>query len=79
VAIPTRGPSSHLFMVRVWSEEIENNRIEWRGKVQYVSGVNGEIHYFRDWPTLIAWLQKMLPTDSGWVHSSSADSAIHGE
>jgi len=55
-------PSSRLFMVRVWSEEVSDGRTEWRGKAQYVSGVDGEIHYFRDWAALVAWLERKLPT-----------------
>jgi hypothetical protein len=37
----TRAPSSHLFMLRVWAEEVEDGRAELRGKVQYVSSVEG--------------------------------------
>jgi hypothetical protein len=47
-------------MVRVWCEEIENGRSEWRGQVQYASQVDGETHYFRDWPALASHLQAML-------------------
>jgi hypothetical protein len=64
LVLPTRGASSHLFTVRVWSEEVEEGRAEWRGKAQYVSDMEGESHYFRDWPGLVAWLEKMLPTGS---------------
>jgi hypothetical protein len=56
-----RVASSHLFTVRVWREEVADGRVEWRGKVHYVSGVDGQVHYFRDWAALVAWLQKMLP------------------
>lgn len=52
-------PRSHLFTVRLWAEEIGNGQIEWRGRVQHVA--SGEAHYFRDWPTLIAHLLKILP------------------
>jgi hypothetical protein len=61
VAEAAREASSHLFMVRVWQEEVADGRVEWRGKVQYVSDVEGQVHYFRDWTALAAWLQKMLP------------------
>jgi hypothetical protein len=60
---PAPNPSSHLFLVRVWSEEVADGRAEWRGQVQHVSGVAGKVHYFRDWPALVAWLQQMLPAD----------------
>jgi hypothetical protein len=58
-----RKSNSHLFMVRVWAEEVADDRSEWRGKVQYVNGIDGETHYFRDWPALVAWLQAMLPPE----------------
>ncbi len=57
----TPNLSSYLFMVRIWSESVEEGRDEWRGQVQYVSSEDGQTHYFRDWPALVAWLQKMLP------------------
>jgi hypothetical protein len=49
---------SHLFTVRVWQEELGNGQKEWRGKVQQVH--SGEVRYFREWPTLVAALLKML-------------------
>ena len=51
---------SHLFTVRLWSEELGNGLQEWRGKVQHVT--SGEVRYFRDWSTLIAFLQRLLPS-----------------
>ncbi len=51
-------PFSHLFTVRLWREELGNGQTELRGKVQHVS--SGEARYFRDWPTLIAFLQGLL-------------------
>jgi hypothetical protein len=50
---------SYLFTLRVWPESVSEGQIEWRGKVCFV--VNQEEHYFRDWPTLVAILEKMLP------------------
>jgi hypothetical protein len=50
---------SHLFTVRLWAEDIGHGQTEWRGRVQHVT--SGETHYFRDWPTLIAHLLKLLP------------------
>ena len=50
---------SHLFMVRVWLEDLGDGKTEWRGKVQCVA--SGEVRYFRDWQTLIAYLQDTLP------------------
>jgi hypothetical protein len=53
-------PRSHLFTVQLWQEELSKGQTEWRGKVQHVS--SGQVHYFRDWPKLILFLQTMLPT-----------------
>jgi len=50
---------SHLFTVRLWAEDLGDGQIEWRGKLQHVT--SGQARYFRDWPVLIALLQKMLP------------------
>ncbi|HYU76234.1 MAG TPA: hypothetical protein VEL31_26475 [Ktedonobacteraceae bacterium] len=44
---------SQLFMVRIWEEELGNGQTEWRGKVQHVT--SGEVRYFRDWSTLVAF------------------------
>ena len=49
---------SELFTVRVWREELGDNRAEWRGKVQHVQ--KGEAYYFRDWSMLVAAIRKML-------------------
>ena len=49
----------HLFSVRVWEEVTSDGQTEWRGKVQYVP--NGEVRYFREWPSLAATMQAMLP------------------
>jgi hypothetical protein len=51
---------SHLFTVRLWQEELGDGQIELRGKVQHVT--SGEVRYFRDWPTLITFLQALLST-----------------
>jgi hypothetical protein len=51
---------THLFTVRVWLEDLGAGQREWRGEVHEV--VSGESHYFRDWPTLIAILQALLPS-----------------
>lgn len=54
---------THLFTVRVWLEELDEGQTEWRGEVHYV--ISGEMRYFRDWPTLVALLQAMLPKKEG--------------
>lgn len=50
---------SHLFTVRMWLEQLGKGRSEWRGKAQHV--MSGQTRYFRDWPALIAFIEKMLP------------------
>ena len=51
--------SSHLFTVRLWAEELDESRAEWRGKVQHV--ISGEAHYFREWSKLADCILAMLP------------------
>jgi hypothetical protein len=53
-------PRSHLFTVQLWQEELGQGQTEWRGKAQHVS--SGQVHYFREWPKLILFLQAMLST-----------------
>lgn len=50
--------TSQLFTVRVWLEELGNGQTEWRGKVQHVA--SGEVRYFRDWSTLVAFCNRCL-------------------
>ncbi len=52
-------PGSFLFTLRVWPEMLGGGRAEWRGKVQHVT--SGETRYFRDWPSLVAFLEEVLP------------------
>ncbi len=49
---------SYLFTIRMWQEEVGPDTVEWRGKVQLVTG--GEVRYFREWTTLVPLLQIML-------------------
>lgn len=50
-----REVRSYLFTVRVWPEEVGEGRVEWRGKVHYVS--SGETLTFRDWDSLVGFLR----------------------
>jgi len=43
-----------LFTVRVWREELGEDRSEWRGQARHV--LSGETRYFRDWPSLVAFI-----------------------
>ncbi len=49
---------SHLFTVRIWMEERPDGKKEWRGKAQHV--LRGDVKYFRDWATLVAYLEQSL-------------------
>lgn len=55
---PYHSPRSHLFLIRIWSEDLSEDRLEWRGQVQHVT--SGQSRYFRDWQTLVTYLQDML-------------------
>ena len=50
--------SSHLFMVRMWPEDLGDGRTDWRGKVQHVN--SGEARYFRDWQTLEVFVEGLI-------------------
>ncbi len=49
---------SHLFTVRVWYEQTENDAREIRIQARHV--VTGETHYFRTWQGLIDFLSSKL-------------------
>ena len=49
---------SHLFTVRIWSEILGDGQTEWRGQVKVVT--SGETLYFREWPSLITFLERTL-------------------
>jgi hypothetical protein len=56
---PQAPSHMYLFTVRMWREDLGAGQREWRGELHDV--VSGEVRYFRDWPTLIALLQALLP------------------
>ena len=53
---PTRV--THSFMLRLWPEDLGGGQTDWRGSVQHVN--SGEARYFRDWPTLQAFVEGLL-------------------
>jgi hypothetical protein len=55
---PSPFYASQLFTVRVWIEEHQDGRKEWRGKVQHVA--SGNVRYFRDWTALVTYMQQKL-------------------
>ncbi len=50
--------ASHLFTLRFWPEDLGSGQTDWRGKAQHVN--SGEARYFRDWPTLEAFVEGLL-------------------
>jgi hypothetical protein len=49
---------SYLFTVRVWQDGIAGGKKEWRGQVRFVP--SGDTRYFREWSTLMAFIESML-------------------
>lgn len=72
--MPARSREAHssLYTVRVWSEEVENGGIEWRGKVQSIP--DGETLFFRDWDAMTAFIRD----SSDRRVSVRRDRALHG-
>lgn len=54
----SRDVRSHFFTLRIWSEPLEDDRVEWRGKLKYVP--DGDSRYFRGWDTLVHHLRDFL-------------------
>jgi hypothetical protein len=58
------SPRSHLFTVRLWTEALDEGRVERRGRVQHL--LSGERRFFRDWSTLVGHLEaKLQELDEG--------------
>ncbi len=55
---PEQHPHLHLFTLRVWEERLGGGQVEWRGRLHEVA--SGETLFFRDWPGLIATLQRLI-------------------
>jgi hypothetical protein len=55
---PPPSRNSYLFTIRLWVETVGAGQVEWRGRLQHV--LSGEVRYFRDWPSLIAQIEKLL-------------------
>lgn len=56
-----KNKPSHLFTVRIWQEQMDDQQIEWRGTVRHV--LNGETHHFREWAALIQHLEAVFTVD----------------
>jgi hypothetical protein len=53
----------HLFSVRLWREQVDHERSEWRGQVKNVS--TGEVRYFRNAVSLYDALLVLLNNPAG--------------
>jgi hypothetical protein len=51
-------PSSRLFTIRLWQEELGEGQCEWRGRAQDIS--TGNAAYFRDWQGLVSVLTRLV-------------------
>lgn len=60
---------SHLFIMRLWMEELGDGQVEWRGKLRYV--VTEEVRYFRDWKGLLALMQAMTQSSGASLLTAS--------
>ena len=54
---------SHLFTLRLWTENLDEDEVEWRGRLHYVE--TDEVRYFSDWASLIPVLLNMLRDAEG--------------
>lgn len=61
-----RANRTHVFVLRVWQEDLGDGRREWRGGIQDIA--SREMRYFRDWTMLIEfvriWMQNLPADDS---------------
>ncbi len=58
----SRVPVSR-FSLQIWPEDVGEGRVEWRGKVHHMA--SREARYFRDWPTMLTFIQSELRTLGG--------------
>lgn len=70
-------PHAHLFTLRVWEEALGEGQAEWRGRVQEI--VTGETAFFRDWPGLVATVQRLVSERAEARAGVPADAHADGE
>jgi len=63
--IEPRDSASQLFTIRLWMEELDEGRREYRGQVKHV--VTGATRGFRDWLDLQAFLIGTLDEHKGGI------------
>jgi hypothetical protein len=57
MALATTQPA-HLFILRVWSVEGDDDAPQWRVRLQNIQ--SGEVTFFKDWHEMIASLEENL-------------------
>ncbi len=62
----TLNGHSELFTVRLWTEELEGERIEYRGQVKHV--ISGATSNFRDWSDLATFLVETIDDYKGGAY-----------
>jgi hypothetical protein len=53
-----RLSQTHSFTIRLWSEQLDDDTYEWRGRLQHMD--SGERRYFRDAESLYGALLNIL-------------------
>ena len=65
---------SHLFILRLWPEDLGGGQTDWRGSIRHVS--SGEVRYFRGWPAMEAFVEGLLCTiDAQGIHAAEGENA----
>lgn len=62
------GLDSHLFLVRIWNEDLGECRSEWRAYVRHVS--SGDARYVRTWDDLEIFLGRHAERPDGKSQSN---------
>lgn len=61
------GRETRLFVLRLWAEDMGGGRSDWRGSIRHLA--TGEARYFRDWPTMEAFVDGVLGGAEGLERS----------
>jgi len=56
--IKKKQPRSHLFLVRMWQEELGDGQVEWRGRALNIAA--GNALYFREWEGLVEAMRRAI-------------------
>ncbi len=57
------SPSTQVFILRIWYEDMGEGQFEWRASVKHSR--DGGVRYFRDWQALSTYLQEKLRNSPG--------------